>query len=388
MEKRISIIFESDIYAQYGVFNSVRNRVLYLSKISDYVIDVYIVTKYLPWYLRLLRNINKQDRKKEIILDGITYHILWYRKSILEHIITEWFRLPPYFLNRFICRMAKKMRNYDFLSVHSGLAGKIAQKTKELYHIPYCITWHGSDIHTHPFQSKLAFAQTKLLLNNAYCNFFVSQALCDKATTITDSFRSEILYNGINSKFCCYSVEEKNKLRKTKGVPDGKKVVAFCGALLDVKNPLSLPPIFKSVMDNRENNLIFWIIGDGPLKPQVESEAESLHLPCVFWGNLPAEEMPVMMNCIDVLVLPSKKEGLPLVVIEALACGSNAVGSNVGGIKEAAGEDNVFDLDDSFVSQISTRINYLLHHTVEQPLNEVFDWKKTASKEKSVYDAI
>lgn len=97
MEKRISIIFESDIYAQYGVFNSVRNRVLYLSKISDYVIDVYIVTKYLPWYLRLLRNINKQDRKKEIILDGITYHILWYRKSILEHIITEWFRLPPIF---------------------------------------------------------------------------------------------------------------------------------------------------------------------------------------------------------------------------------------------------------------------------------------------------
>lgn len=163
MEKRISIIFESDIYAQYGVFNSVRNRVLYLSKISDYVIDVYIVTKYLPWYLRLLRNINKQDRKKEIILDGITYHILWYRKSILEHIITEWFRLPPYFLNRFICRMAKEMRNYDFLSVHSGLAGKIAQKNKGTlsYTILYNLAWLR---HTHAsIPKQVGFCANKVI---------------------------------------------------------------------------------------------------------------------------------------------------------------------------------------------------------------------------------
>ena len=47
----------------------------------------------------------------------------------------------------------------------------------------------------------------------------------------------------------------------------------------------------------------------------------------------------------DVLILPSINEGLPLTVVEGLACGCNVVGSLVGGIPEVIGEDNCVDLN-------------------------------------------
>ena len=98
--------------------------------------------------------------------------------------------------------------------------------------------------------------------------------------------------------------------------------------------------------------------------------------------------MPEMLNCVDIQILPSKNEGLPLITIEALKCGANVVGSNVGGISEAIGKDNVFNLDSDFVGNISDRIIYMLENNFKQPLSGEFDWKITAKKEYSIYQGI
>ena len=82
--------------------------------------------------------------------------------------------------------------------------------------------------------------------------------------------------------------------------------------------------------------------------------------------------MQDLLNSIDVLVLPSINEGLPLITVEALACGANVVGSRVGGIPESIGEDNAFALGDSFVDAISDRIVEMLENSVVQPLSPVF----------------
>ena len=91
------------------------------------------------------------------------------------------------------------------------------------------------------------------------------------------------------------------------------------------------------------------------------------------------------MNCIDVLVLPSLNEGLPLVVLEALKCGVNVVGSNRGGIKEILNPDDSFDINNLFIDKISDRIVYYLSHNIDQKLSDEFDWEKSALKESSIY---
>lgn len=66
--------------------------------------------------------------------------------------------------------------------------------------------------------------------------------------------------------------------------------------------------------------------------------------------------MPLLLNCVDILILPSKNEGLPLIVVEAIKSGANVVASDVGGIREVIGVDKVVILGDDFVHRFSKRV--------------------------------
>ena len=100
-------------------------------------------------------------------------------------------------------------------------------------------------------------------------------------------------------------------------------------------------------------------------------------------GNLPAEDMPALMNCIDVLVLPSLNEGLPLVCAEALCCGANVVGSDVGGIAEVIGRGNVVPLGEGFEKNMAEKIVHMLLDKPSQPLPSYISWEKTSEIELS-----
>lgn len=95
--------------------------------------------------------------------------------------------------------------------------------------------------------------------------------------------------------------------------------------------------------------------------------------------------MPSRYNCIDVLVLPSINEGLPLVVVEALACGANVVGSKAGGIPEVIGEENSFERDEYFAQNVVRRIVQMLTENVKQELKPCFSWAETARIENNIY---
>jgi glycosyltransferase involved in cell wall biosynthesis len=100
-----------------------------------------------------------------------------------------------------------------------------------------------------------------------------------------------------------------------------------------------------------------------------------------FWGNLPSEQMPSIMNVIDVLVLPSLNEGLPLVCVEAITCGANVVASATGGIAEVIGAENTVALDDDFVPNMAQKVVNYLNAPSEQVLSSGFSWTEAASRE-------
>ena len=131
------------------------------------------------------------------------------------------------------------------------------------------------------------------------------------------------------------------------------------------------------------DNIKFWIVGDGVLRPQLEGEIKRARLEqlTTFWGNQAFEKMPDIMNCIDVLVLPSQNESFGMVLVEAMACGAYAVGSKVGGIPEILGEENVFELDDNIVQALSERISQLLRSDAFSGNCSRFHWKDTANHE-------
>ena len=115
----------------------------------------------------------------------------------------------------------------------------------------------------------------------------------------------------------------------------------------------------------------------------------------IFWGNVDTDRMSALMHCIDLLVLPSKNEGLPLVTLEALSCGASVVGSDVGGIPEVIGKEFCvpFDMNrdgtidymgDSFIEKMSQKVVKQLFYPKEQILDPRFSWEETAKTEIAI----
>jgi glycosyltransferase involved in cell wall biosynthesis len=86
------------------------------------------------------------------------------------------------------------------------------------------------------------------------------------------------------------------------------------------------------------------IIGDGKFRPQLEEQVARLGLndSVVFMGQLPAgAAVRDELLKADLFILPSRTEGLPRAMIEAMACGLPCIGSDVGGIPELLHADDL-----------------------------------------------
>lgn len=78
--------------------------------------------------------------------------------------------------------------------------------------------------------------------------------------------------------------------------------------------------------------------GDGPLRGELEALAASLRVEAMFLGFVPDADLASLYRAADLFVLPTRElEGFGLVAIEAMACGTPAMGTPVGAIPEVLG---------------------------------------------------
>ena len=103
-----------------------------------------------------------------------------------------------------------------------------------------------------------------------------------------------------------------------------KKKKILCVSRLDSRKGIDfLLNAFKEVIVDVEARLI--IGGDGPEKQNLLKLADSLSLPVEFLGTISYENLAKIYNEADLFVLPSFYEGLPLVALEAMACGTPTI---------------------------------------------------------------
>ncbi|WP_372479543.1 glycosyltransferase family 4 protein [Halomicrobium sp. HM KBTZ05] len=146
----------------------------------------------------------------------------------------------------------------------------------------------------------------------------------------------------------CYTEEDRTRVRElgvdswievvANGVdterftPDGPKsdqidhdgpIVLFVGRLVDGKRPGDAVQAVSRLSDDRNAKL--YVIGDGPLREELGKNAEDVE----FLGHVPYSEMPKIYRSGDVLLLPSRAEGLPRTVLEAYSSGLPVVSSHL-----------------------------------------------------------
>lgn len=382
--KKIAVVFEGDIYNRFGGTNSIQNRIEHLRQCAGYGIDPYMIQVYDGKVMRLLRKSGgTPSRPARARLGSVECDMRWFKRSWTDAVVHRWLGQEPPMLMSFTSRVAHELEGYDLISAHDRIGGLAAMRASQLYGMPFFMTWHGYSIHTDPFRDAVVMNQTRRLLLAATDNFFVSKSLAEVAQEIAPGSSGRVLFNGVSQRFHRYSDQSRAELRRKLGV-DGCKVVAFVARFDPIKNAESLPDIYSRIQRYYEGKVAFWAIGDGCTKAGVERQ---MTVPCRFWGYQEPELIPDFMNCIDVLVLPSRREGLPLVSLEAIKCGAGVVASSGVGASEYIGSNNVFDITaPDFAEHISRRAVAMLNGDVPaQTLNKDMTWAETAQLENAIY---
>ena len=389
MNKRIAYLIAGELFDKKGLVNTVLTKVQYLKKCDVFETDVFFIQTYWGWLARKLKPDTppKLEKKKVINVDGIAINVIWKPFSFVDYILSTRMGKAPFFERFFIRNVAKRIKGYDLSSAHSLACSEIAMRAKEKYGVPYVSSWYGSDIHSVPFENEFYRKKTVKAMENAEHNFMCSKDLWRVSERLSTKAKRSLLYNGVRPSAHKYNAEEREEIRHRYNF-DNKKIVAFAGGFIEVKNPLALPEIYKVVDDLLPGTVEFWLIGNGKLLPQVEQKLQGYQLRYKKWGYVSDDTMLDLLNCIDVIVLPSINEGLPLITIEGLACGANVVGSRVGGIPEAIGIDNTVELGEQFAVNVAKRIVEMLDGQVKQDLDSCFFWDNISKLEREKYSEL
>ncbi len=140
-------------------------------------------------------------------------------------------------------------------------------------------------------------------------------------------YKFMIIENAIKVEDYFYSKKKRIALRKSLNIPNDASVIGAVGRMVEIKNHIFLINIFYEYTKNNKNAYLL-LVGDGPLRSDLEKQANLLGLEekVIFAGV--RSNVNDLYNVMDLLILPSFSEGLPLVLIEAQANGLKCIASD------------------------------------------------------------
>ncbi|NOU36186.1 MAG: glycosyltransferase family 4 protein [Kiritimatiellaceae bacterium] len=142
----------------------------------------------------------------------------------------------------------------------------------------------------------------------------------------------EVVHNGINMKR--FTPRDKTAARAALGLPLEKTILGTIGRI--EFNQKQQTFLVRTFFDHFQNSpsMHLVIIGDGPDRGRLEALIGELGLhkqvTLLPWQS----DSSIVYSALDLLIIPSRFEGVPLVMLEALACGTPVIGSARDGMKD------------------------------------------------------
>lgn len=342
------------------------------------------------WEIRLLKRLLKKPLS--IPVDG--FMGTEFEKPLSRNLFT-------YIIGKILpCKVsdhyARELRRYlnipifDLIHAHGMYnppAGEIAYFLSRKLDKPFVVTLHGSDVNL--LMSKEVQRYTKAL-ERASKVIFVSKELLKTAKSLGYSGKNGVVIpNGYDENV--FKPHGKEQVRKELELhKDGYKYIGFVGNLVKIKRADKLAEIFQYVVSKLPKTQ-FIVVGDGPLRKKVEEDTKDLEI--IFTGRQPQEMVAKYMNAMDVMILPSRKEGFGAVCIEAQACGTCVIGSNNGGIPEAIGfEEYIVEEGQDFEKRFAQKVIDVLKNGYDRQkiIERVKDytWDNIVRHEVEIYKEI
>ncbi|SEM79131.1 glycosyltransferase family 4 protein [Lihuaxuella thermophila] len=287
---------------------------------------------------------------------------------------------------------------FDLIHAHTIFPdGYAAGILKRSFQVPVVSTIHGSDIMLYPKRNKSVYRKTLQALQMNDRIITVSGRLLAEAERMAPGIEAKTIYNGFDpSRF--YPIRQQ-KAREQLGISGRKKVLLFVGNLLPVKGVDLLLTAFAKVAAE-DPDLHLYLVGDGPLRRTLaeQSARQGIQAQTHFMGRRPYEEIPAWINSADALVLASRSEGLPSILLESMGCGKPMVCTDVGGIAEILRDGETgFLVEPGNTGQLAERLRQIL---VESPelarsmgerafqMSKALTWEQNAQNTIQLYEQV
>jgi len=141
-------------------------------------------------------------------------------------------------------------------------------------------------------------------------------------------------------------------------------LVGYIGRLSEEKGAFNFVKAISAILAERNESICF-IGGDGQLKDNIEKYLleNNLNKKVKFAGWISHEKLPQYLNDIKLVVIPSYYEGLPNIMLEAMACGTLVLATPVGAIPDFIKDSETgFIMEDNSPGCIATNIKRALNH--------------------------
>lgn len=275
--------------------------------------------------LNFYKNIDKENFQFDFI--NMTGHKFYYEEDI-KKIGGAIYDIPNELSNPIKCynklKEIIKDNKYDIVHINkNSLACMVAIKAVKDSGVKVKI------IHSHSTKSN-AGRVANIIHNinkrfiHKYCDYFFACSQEAGRWMYTDkiikSNKFYILNNAIDLNKFTFNKEKRNEIRQKLNIKENELIIGHVGRFVPIKNHKFIIDLFNNI-SNKNSNTKLLLVGDGVLLEEMKSYVQTLGLmeKVIFLGN--RRDTYDLYQAMDIFVLPSFHEGLPIVGVEAQASG-------------------------------------------------------------------
>lgn len=226
---------------------------------------------------------------------------------------------------------------------------------------------HFSTIHNVPYEDYI-FRYGKVVGNlMVYCHSVIFNSKKVGKICVSSNIEKHLIRRGAKKTFTVYNGVDSKIYNSVNRVSNKVKQVVFCGQLVDLKDPQAIIKVAKRFPD-----VEFTILGDGPLRNDLVSTASNNVALC---GNV--DNVQSYFSRSDILLMPSKTEGMPMVLLEGLFCGLDAITTDITIFKEIANIEgvNIYQYTKDDIDSLEIVLKNVLYNQVDKTDLDILETK-------------